>query len=255
MTSPSEPTDPTDPAARSRVLIAIPAYNEAETIESVVRALRSAAPEFDVLVVNDGSADATEAALRRLEVATATHLCNLGYGRAVQTAIKYAERHGYDAVITFDADGQHRAEEIRPLWAAFSAGGFDLLIGSRFVRTRQYSREPLARRMGMKLFSAVIALLFRQRVYDTTSGLKVIARPVFSRLISRPFVDFHAEAIAYLLGLGNRVGEHAITVDARRHGRSMYTMASVVTYPLEVAFLILVGVIDLWMMRQGSREH
>lgn len=252
MTSPLEPTDPT---ARSRVLIAIPAYNEAETIESVVRAVRSSAPEFDVLVVNDGSTDATEAALRRLDVMTATHLCNLGYGRAVQTAIKYADRHGYGAVITFDADGQHRAEEIRPLYAAFSAGAFDLLIGSRFVRTRQYDREPLARRIGMKLFSAVIALLFRQRVYDTTSGLKVIARPVFGRLISRPFVDFHAEAIAYLLGLGGQVGEYPITVDPRRHGQSMYTIGSVVKYPLEVTFLILVGIIDLWLMHRGSREH
>ena len=251
MTSPLESTNPT---ARSRVLIAIPAYNEAHTIESVVRAVRSAAPEFDVLVVNDGSTDETEATLRRLDVAMATHLCNLGYGRTLQTALKYATRHGYEAVITFDADGQHRAEDIGPLYEAFSAGAFDLLIGSRFVRTRQYDREPLARRMGMKLFSAVIALLFRQRVYDTTSGLKVIARPLFGRLISRPFVDLHAEAIAYLLALGYRVGEHPITVDARRHGQSMYTMASMVKYPLKVAFLILVGIIDVWLMRRGSRE-
>ena len=165
--------------APSHVLIAIPAYNEEQTIEAVLHAVRSAAPQFDVLVVDDGSRDATEAILRRLGVTTATHLCNLGYGRAVQTAIKYADRHGYDALITFDADGQHRARDIGPLYAAFSEGPFDLLIGSRFIQTRRYDGEPLLRRMGMRLFSTLIALLSRQRVYDTSSGLKVIPRRLF----------------------------------------------------------------------------
>src|SRR5437868_7116788 len=93
-----------------RVLIAIPAYNEEPTIESVVTAVRDAIPEFDLLIVNDGSRDATERILDRIAQPTATHLCNLGYGRAVQTAIKYADRRGYDALITLDADGQHRAD-------------------------------------------------------------------------------------------------------------------------------------------------
>jgi glycosyltransferase involved in cell wall biosynthesis len=253
MITSSEPTD--SRRAPSHVLIAILAYNEAQTIEAVVQAVRWAAPQFDVLVVDDGSTDATEATVRRLGVTTATHLCNLGYGRAVQTAIKYADRHGYEALITFDADGQHRAQDIRPLYEASSAGAFDLLIGSRFVRTRQYDMEPLLRRTGMKLFSALIALLFRQRVYDTSSGLRVIPRHVFGQLIFRPFVDLHAEAIAYLLALGYRVGEHPITVDRRRHGQSMYTTLSAVTYPLKVSLLMVLGIIDARLMPRGSREH
>src|SRR5580693_7047113 len=101
MITSSEPTD--SRRAPSHVLIAILAYNEAQTIEAVVHAVRSAAPQFDVLVVDDGSTDATEATVRRLGVTTATHLCNLGYGRAVQTAIKYADRCNYEVLITFDA--------------------------------------------------------------------------------------------------------------------------------------------------------
>jgi glycosyltransferase involved in cell wall biosynthesis len=253
MTTSSAPTGSS--RVPSHVLIAIPAYNEEQTIEAVVHAVRSAAPQFDVLVVDDGSNDATEATLRRLDVTTATHLCNLGYGRAVQTAIKYADRHGYEALITFDADGQHRAQDIGPLYKAFSSGAFDLLIGSRFVQTRQYDMEPLLRRMGMRLFSALIALLFRQRVYDTSSGLKVIPRRLFGPLMFRPFVDLHAEAIAYLLTLGYRVGEHPITVDRRRHGQSMYTALRVVTYPLKVSLLMALGIIDARLMPRGSREH
>jgi glycosyltransferase involved in cell wall biosynthesis len=250
MTSPLEPPD-----AAPRVLVAIPAYNEEHTLERVVEAVRAMVPEFDVLVIDDGSDDGSAAVLRRLEVRTATHLCNLGYGRAVQTAIKYADRHGYEALITFDADGQHRVEEIRSLYAAFLAGGFDLLIGSRFVRTGRYDSEPLLRRVGMRLFSTMIALLFRQRIYDTSSGFKVIDRRVFDRLMLRPSVDLHAEAIACLLEAECRVGEHPITVDARRHGQSMYTMLSALEYPLKVSFLIILEVIDARLVQRASHEH
>jgi hypothetical protein len=92
-------------------------------------------------------------------------------------------------------------------------------------------------------------------VYDTSSGLRVIPRHVFGQLVFRPFVDLHAEAIAYLLALGYRVGEHPITVDRRRHGPSMYTTLSAVTYPLKVSLLMVLGIIDARLMPRGSREH
>jgi glycosyltransferase involved in cell wall biosynthesis len=236
------------------VLVAIPAFNEAPTIASVVTSVRAAAPDFDLLVVNDGSLDATETVLRQLGVRTATHLCNLGYGRALQTAIKYADRFGYDVLITLDADGQHRADDLIRLRDAFSGGGYDLLIGSRFVATRQYASEPTVRRLGMVLFSALIALFTGQRVYDTSSGLKVISRRVFDVLAGRPFVDFHAEAIAYLIGSGFRVGEFPIEVAERRHGESMYNALSAVKYPFKVAFLIAVGTVDARWLRRRSHD-
>lgn len=237
----------------ARVLIAIPAFNEEHTIESVVCGVRSAIPEFDLLIVNDGSQDRTEAILERIGQPTATHLCNLGYGRAVQTAIKYARRHGYRALITLDADGQHRPDDIRRVYAEYEAGDYDLLIGSRFVGSRRYGTEPLVRRAGMRIFSALIALLTGHRIYDTSSGMKVIDRRVFDVLAGRPFVDFHAEAIVYLIERGFRVGESPITVQPRTHGSSMYTPISAVKYPVKVAFLILLGVIDARLLRGRPR--
>lgn len=234
-----------------RVLIAIPAYDEAPTIERVVAAVRSAIPEFDLLIVNDGSRDGTEAILNRMGQPTATHLCNLGYGRAVQTAIKYADRRGYDVLITLDADGQHRADDIRRVYRHYESDQYDLLIGSRFVTSRRYDSEPLVRRAGMRLFSALIALLTGRRIYDTSSGMKVINRRVFGILTSRPFVDFHAEAIVYLLESGYRVGESPITVDQRTHGTSMYTALSAIKYPVKVVFLIFIGVIEARFMRRS----
>jgi glycosyltransferase involved in cell wall biosynthesis len=236
-----------------RVLVAIPAYNEAPTIEAVVRQVRADAGEFDLLVINDGSRDETGEVLERLGVPTATHLANLGYGRAIQTAIMYAERMGYTALITFDADGQHRASDLRRLYDAFATGGYDLLIGSRFNERRTYSTEPLVRRLGMQLFSALIALFTGQRVHDTSSGLKVIGRGVFPVLRGRPFVDFHAEVLVYLIQSGYRVGESAIVVEPRRHGESMYSPLSAMKYPLKVSFLILIGALEGRLARGRNR--
>src|ERR1700687_2122091 len=140
----------------NRLLVAVPAYNEEASIESVVNAVRQEAPEFDLLVINDGARDATPEILRRLGVPTARHYCNLGYGRAVQTAIKYARRHGYTALVTFDGDGQHRATDLKRLRRTFVEGDYDLLIGSRFLQRRQYGSAGAARRLGLWLSSALL---------------------------------------------------------------------------------------------------
>jgi glycosyltransferase involved in cell wall biosynthesis len=171
----------------------------------------------------------------------------------VQTAIKYAHRRGYDALITLDADGQHRPDDILRVYRQYASGDYDLLIGSRFVESRRYDSEPAMRRAGMRLFSALIALLTGRRVYDTSSGMKVINRRVFDVLANRPFVDFHAEAIVYLLESGGRVGESPITVDQRTHGTSMYTALSAIKYPVKVTFLIFVGVIEARFLGGRSR--
>jgi len=236
----------------SRVLVAIPAYNEAPTIEAVVRCVRSAVPQFDLLVVNDGSSDDTAVVLEKMGVRVATHLCNLGYGRAIQTTVKYAAKAGYDVVMTLDADGQHDARDLEHLYEVFCTGGYDLLIGSRFVDRRTYRSEPLARRLGMNLFSQLISFVSGQRIYDTSSGLKVIGHRTFSVLMARPFVDFHAEAISYLIRSGYRVGESPISVGPREHGRSMYSALSAVKYPLKVSFLILLSVFETRRVRGRS---
>jgi glycosyltransferase involved in cell wall biosynthesis len=246
---PDDSSQPRGGAGQPRVLIAIPAYNEEHTIARVVTDVRAAIPEFDLLVVNDGSKDATEAILLAMGQPVATHLCNLGYGRTVQTAIKYAQRCGYDTLITLDADGQHRPKDVRSVYGDYAAGNCDLLIGSRFITSRQYGSEPAVRRAGMRLFSAVIALLTGRRVYDTSSGMKVISSRAFERLASRPFVDFHAEAIVDLIENGFRVEESPISVEQRTHGTSMYTPISALKYPIKVTFLILLDVVEARIRR------
>jgi hypothetical protein len=209
-------------------------------------------PAFDLLVVNDGSRDATGDILKRLGVTTARHLCNLGYGRAIQTAIKYAITCDYDVLISLDADGQHDPEQVQALYNFEVEQGFDLLIGSRYVKTHDYSQSPLGRRLGMKLFSALVRAITGQRIHDTTSGLKVIRRTVFEPLTHWHFIDFHAEAIVYLLRLGYRVGEYPITAAERTQGQSMYNLLSHVTYPLKTSLLLLLGVAQAGLTRRRS---
>ena len=235
-----------------RVLVAVPAYNEQPTIAGVVAGIRAAVPDFDLLIVNDASTDGTRDTLAALGVTTATHLANLGYGRALQTAIKYAERHGYDALVTVDADGQHDPRDIRTVFDRACAGGHDLLLGSRFVETRRYGSEPPLRRAGMRVFSLLLWMLTGQHIYDTSSGLKVIDARVFELLTRRPFVDFHAESLVYLIKAGYSVGECPITVERRRTGTSMYTPISSLKYPLKVCFLIVLSAIEATMMKRGA---
>lgn len=234
-----------------RMLIAIPAYNEEPTIEDVVQRVRTALPDCDLLVVQDGSVDATGAHLARLSVLTVTHVCNLGYGRAIQTALLYAHRHGYDRLITLDADGQHHPEQVRALVENSGNGDWDLVIGSRYM-SGDYSDAPLGRRLGMRLFSAMVQVVTGQRIYDTTSGLKVIRHTAFQPLSEWHFIDFHAEAIVYLLRLGYRVTEQPISARVRTHGSSMYSWRSHFSYPLKTMLVLLLGVVEASLTRRRT---
>jgi hypothetical protein len=235
-----------------RVLVAIPAYNEQATIADVVRRVRASLPEFDLLVINDGSTDSTSEILHGLGVVVATHLCNLGYGRAIQTAIKYAHQLNYDVLITVDADGQHHPEQVHRLYRESRESGWDLLIGSRYVETRDYSREPTGRRIGMQMFSVVVKLLTGCAIYDTTSGLKVMRRSIFVPLARWHFLDFHAEAIVYLLSLGYRVGESPISVAERTAGQSMYSFASLFQYPVNTGIMTAIAAVEGKLLQRRS---
>lgn len=223
-------------------LIAIPAHNEAATVGEVVRRVRAAMSGCDVLVIDDGSTDGTHDLAESSGATVIRHATNLGYGRTLNTAIQYARQRHYAVLITFDADGQHRIEDLGPLYDAFQQGSYDLLIGSRFVTHRAYAGVPWFRRAGMWFFSAMIRVFTRQRVYDTSSGLKVIGRRTLDVLSTAPFVDFHAEAIACVIRAGLSVGEFPIAVEPRRHGTSMYGPFEALSYGVRVlSLLLLIG--------------
>lgn len=232
-----------------RALIVIPAYNEEKTIASVIYGLRQFAPEFDRVVVNDGASDGTGEILATLGETQLRLPCNVGYGYAVQTGLKYALQHGYELVVTFDADGQHRPEDVRGVVQALVDDNADMVIGSRYSHGRRYS-GPSERKWGQLLFSHLARLLIGQRIYDTTSGLKAMRAPVCRVIINSTFMDFHLETIVRLSMAGYKMVEYPITVQERTHGRSMHSYLSVVAYPSQTLLLTLVATMDALLARR-----
>lgn len=157
-----------------RVLIAIPAYNEAGHVGGVVADVRAHLPECDVLVVDDGSADETSREAREVGAIVVRLPVNSGYGAALQTAYKYAVRGGYDLVGQIDADGQHRAEYLPVMIEALGGGGADVVIGSRFLDRDGHYTPSAARKVGIALFSRLATLLTRRHITDPTSGFQVM---------------------------------------------------------------------------------
>jgi glycosyltransferase involved in cell wall biosynthesis len=156
------------------VLIVIPAYNEAGRVGDVVRDVHEQLPESRVLVVDDGSRDATAAEAAEAGAYVLTLPMNMGYGAALQTGYKYATRHGFGVIGQIDADGQHQAEYLRPMLDALRTREADVVIGSRFLDGDGHYRPSAARKVGIALFSQIATRVTRQHITDPTSGFQVL---------------------------------------------------------------------------------
>lgn len=151
--------------------VVVPAYNEEQTIGEVVRSLRPYADR--VLVVDDGSSDRSGVIASEAGAHVITHVMNRGLGAALGTGIPEAFRRGADVVVTFDADGQHRAEDVPRMVAPIEAGAADVVIG---CRTDDRSRMPVKRRFANWCGNALTFVLFGIWVKDSQSGLRAFSR-------------------------------------------------------------------------------
>ena len=234
-----------------RGLVIVPAFNEAASISEVLSGLRRAAPYLDRLVILDGSRDGTADVIRHMGETAVVLPCNVGYGHALQVGFQYALTRGYDVIVTFDADGQHRPEDVPRLLAAMADTGADVVIGSRFDRQRPYS-GPLGRRFGQRLLSLFTGIFAGERIYDTTSGLKAMRRRAVRLLASAPFLDLHVESVVRLKLQGLVVTEAAVDMGGRWSGRSMYSSFDAITYPVKVLLLSAIAVVDSLLHRGGK---
>lgn len=222
-----------------RWLAVVPAFNEAATVGNVVREIRAAVPQMDVLVVSDGSRDGT-AQVAAAAGATVVQLPqNLGIGGAVQTGYLYAARHGYTLVAQVDGDGQHDPRELPPLIAAVTRGEADLAVGSRYLRDTGY-RGALARRLGGWLLSRWVAALVGQHILDPTSGFRVAGRRVVELFAHEYPVDYpEVETLALLRRRGVVVREFPVHMRPRLGGRSSITHFKSVDYMVKVGLAVL----------------
>lgn len=187
----------------------MPAYNEASTIAAALADVRSLVPR--IIVVDDGSHDATAERALAAGATVLSHSVNLGQGAALKTGICYALARGAEYIFTFDADGQHDAAALLALAAALQSTNADVALGSRTLgRTHGM---PLSRRILLKLALIFTWLHAGLRLSDTHNGLRLLTRLAATRIeISQPRMAYASEMLAQIRKLGLRWTEAPVTV-------------------------------------------
>lgn len=225
----------------SDILIIIPAYNEGSNIAKVVTAIRTAVPEADIAVINDGSRDNTEAAARSAAASVISHPFNMGYGVTIQTGYKYAVARGYAFVVQIDGDGQHDPAYIRNLLEPVQSGDTDLALGSRFLAIESY-RPPLSRRLGIAFFRKLVSVLIGRSITDPTSGFQAFNRSVATFFTSEIFpCDYPDADVLLTLNLaGFRIREVPVRMFANTDGKSMHNGLKPLYYIFKMLLSIFV---------------
>ena len=209
---------------KEKILVVIPALNEAEQIAQVVQQVKKEVPEAQVLVVNDGSSDQTEQKAVAAGAKVLSHPFNMGYGVALQTGYKYARQYGFDYVLQMDGDGQHDPRYLQGLLKEVQEGGVDVAIGSRFLGEGEY-QVPLLRRVGMRLFGFIASRLSGQKITDPTSGYQALNQRAIEFCTRDAFPGDYpdADVLVMLHRAGLRFREVPVGMHPNLNGRSMHS--------------------------------
>jgi glycosyltransferase involved in cell wall biosynthesis len=226
---------------KSRILLVLPAWNEAGNLRGVIAELRAERPGDDMVVVDDGSLDGTTTAALAAGCVVLTLPFHLGYGAAVQAGVKYGHRNGYEIVITFDADGQHDPADIAPLAACIDDGA-DLALGSRFLSESSY-RGGILRQAGRRVFSGLTYALTGLRISDPTSGLKALGVRAQTLFALAGFPDRFPDADALVLARRARltVVERPARMRPSHNAHSMHGGYRAVAYTFNMCLSLLVA--------------
>ena len=225
-------------------IVIIPAYNEGARIAEVVAGVRRVVADCHILVIDDGSRDATAAAARAAGATVLCHPFNMGYGVAIQTGYKYACARGYDYLVQIDGDGQHDPAFIPQLLQPVRSGQSDVALGSRFLTGGSYL-PPLARRVGMAFFRKVVSLITGNRITDSTSGYQAFNRDVIRFFTGEVFpCDYpDADMLITLHLAGFSMCEVPVRMFANAEGKSMHSGISSLYYLFKMFLSIFVTVL------------
>ncbi|MFI5003736.1 MAG: glycosyltransferase family 2 protein [Solirubrobacterales bacterium] len=227
-----------------RKLAIVPAYNEAEAIATTVAAIRRHAPDFDVVVVDDGSTDATAERARSANATVLRMPFNLGIGGAVQSGYIYALEHGYDIAVQVDGDGQHDPRHIHDLLSRLRGDSqLNMVTGSRFLDpSGDGYRSSATRRLGIRVFSGIVSMITGQRVTDPTSGFRMTNHQgieLFARDYPHDYPEVEAIVLMHFHNL--RSCETPVTMRPRLTGESAISSPQSVYYMVKVLLAVLVG--------------
>lgn len=220
----------------NELLIIIPAYNEQGNIKRVVDNLITNYPQYDYIVVNDGSKDHTRRICKENGYNIIDLPVNLGLAGGFQAGMKYAYRAGYKYAVQFDADGQHRPEYLEPMLDKLKKG-YDIVIGSRFVT----EKKPFTMRMlGSRLISTAIKLTTGRRIKDPTSGMRMFNQKIIKECAVSLNYGPEPDTISYLIKNGAKVAEVQAKMDERITGESYLTAFKSISYMVRMLTSILI---------------
>lgn len=226
-----------------RVLVLIPAWNEAGSIASVVHEVRGELPGVDVLVVDDGSTDSTAELARGAGAVVVRLPYNLGVGGAMRAGYRYALARDYDVVVQIDADGQHDPRYVPKLVDALD--GADLVVGARFAGVGGYRvRGP--RRWAMAMFSVVLSRIARTRLTDTTSGFRAANRravELFARWYPVEYLGDTVETLVYAARRGVVVRQVPVAMRPRLAGLPSQSPVKATAYLARAVTILLLCLI------------
>lgn len=219
-----------------KLLIIIPAYNEAESLRGVIERLRSICPQYDYIIVNDGSTDGTEELCEKNGYNVINHTLNKGLAEAVRTGMKYAIENGYDAALQFDADGQHLPEYIDSMVNCMKESGCDIVIGSRFLNSKMPFR---LRTLGGKIIFHAVRHAANAELSDPTSGMRLFSADIMSLFIENKHFTPEPDTLAFLIRMGADIREVKVTMEDRMAGQSYLTPINATKYMFKMIKSIL----------------
>lgn len=228
-----------------RIIFVCPCLNEEGRVGKVIASVKRAFKNSEVVVVDDCSQDASAKEARDAGATVLSHVCNLGYGAALQTGYMYALQKNCDILAQLDADGQHTPETISALLAPVAENKADLCIGSRHL-AKASSDTSIIRRCGQRLFASIIRLFGGPMLSDPTSGFQAMNRKVVSLFAQDVFPCDYPDSDVILMAhyAGLRIVEVPTRMEARSGGSSLHSGLKPIYYGIKMLFSMLIVLLN-----------
>ncbi|QLH09712.1 glycosyltransferase family 2 protein [Candidatus Nitrosotenuis sp. DW1] len=253
----------------TNLVIGIPAYNEEKNIGALILKLKKIADH--IIVCNDGSSDMTGEIAEKMGAMVINHPKNLGYGAGIRSIFLKAREMNSDILVTFDADGQHRVEDIMPIVEPILKDQVDIVIGSRF-NENGISKVPEYRKFGIKAITKLTNLSLNEKITDSQSGFRAYSKKVLEEIMPSEYgMGVSTEILIKASKQNFRITEIPITIlygkdssthNALSHGASVF-MSTIkftsIEHPLKfygvpgVIFLIIGLSFSLWAIDEYTK--
>ena len=227
-----------------KLLVVVPAFNEAQSISKVVLDIKQNIPSADILVVDDGSSDGTAIVAKASNVPVISMPFNVGVGGALRVGFLYAYQNSYSQVLQIDADGQHKASEASVLLN--SSDGFQIVIGSRFLGVNSNYSAGLLRRLAMRWLAMLVSRICNTKLTDVTSGFRLTSGPaieLFSRGYPVEYLGDTVESLVLAHKAGFLIKEVPVTMAQRETGAPSQNLIKSTWYLIRATIVVILSLI------------